>query len=46
MKTVPDTLTNERVAVFVDYHNTLSRRRPLQANNAAGYSGGAAGYSG
>lgn len=27
MQTVPDTLTNERVAVFVDYHNTLNALR-------------------
>ena len=27
MHTVPDTLTNERVAVFVDYHNTLNALR-------------------
>lgn len=27
MHTVPDTLTNERLAVFVDYHNTLHALR-------------------
>lgn len=27
MRTVPDTLTHERVAVFVDYHNTLHALR-------------------
>ncbi len=27
MQTVPDTLTHERVAVFVDYHNTLNALR-------------------